>query len=247
MEVIMRSINILKKGLATAFGAAVLFTGAAMAQDSPRDEYEEWQSARREMLNEQREYQRNPSRDNYRGWQEAISDERREYMEYQRALNRYGRSWNPNMNDGYYNRNDGYYNRNVVVNNQRRGMYRIYTNGQYYNVDNRGYGILREAVNRGYQRGYQAGINDRRYGRYNYNSNNVYMNGTFGYNSGVARNQYQYYFQQGFQRGYQDGFYTRTQYGYRSGSSINILGSVLNTILNVAGAVNNDDDYDDYR
>ena len=233
----MRSLNILKKGFAGLFGAAVIFTGAAvvMAQDSPRDEYEEWQSARRELMNEQREYQRNPSRSNYRGWQDALRDERREYREYQIALQRSGRRWNPNMNDGYYNNN------RIVVNTNpyRSGMYRIYTNGQYYNVDNRGYSLLREAVNRGYQQGYRAGINDRRYGRYSYNNNSVYLSGTYGYNSYVARNQYQYYFQQGFQKGYEDGFYSRRTYG--TGTSI--LGSVLNTILNVAAAVDNDDDY----
>lgn len=238
----MRSLNILKKGFASLFGAAVILTGAAivMAQDSPRDEYEEWQSARRELINEQREYARNPSRSNLRGVRDAQRDERREYREYQIALSRYGRAWNPRMNDGYYN--DG---RTVVVGTSpyRSGMFRIYTNGQYYNVDNRGYSILRDAVNRGYQQGYNAGLRDRRYGGYNYYNNSMYMSGTYGYNSYVARNQYQYYFQQGFQRGYEDGFYARNRYGVRVGSSYNILGSVLNTILNVADAFDNDDDY----
>ena len=233
----MRSLDILKKGLLGAFGAAVLFTGAAMAQDSPRDEYEEWQSARRELVNEQREYQRNPSRSNYRGWQDALRDERREYREYQIALQRSGGRWNPNMNDGYYNNN-----RVVVRTNPYRqsGVYRINMGGQYYNIDNRGYSVLQQAVNRGYQQGYTAGVRDRRYGRYNYFGNSVYMSGTYGYSSAVARNQYQYYFQQGFQRGYEDGFYSRRQYG--TGTSI--LGSVLNTILNIA---TDRDDYYDYR
>ena len=236
----MRSLNILKKGFASLFGAAVIFTGAAvvMAQDSPRDEYEEWQSAVRELRNEQREYQRNPTRSNYRGWQDALRDERREYREYQIALSRYGRVWNPSMNDGFYN------NR-VVVNTNPYGtrMYRINMGGRYYNIDNRGYSVLQQAVNRGYQQGYNAGLRDRRYGRYNYFGDRVYMSGTYGYSSVVARNQYQYYFQQGFQRGYEDGFYARTRYGVRTGSGFNILGSVLNTILNVADAIDDDDDY----
>ena len=245
---IMRSINILKNGFASLFGAAVIFTGASivMAQDSPRDEWEEWQSARRELMNEQREYQRNPSRDNWRGLQDAIRDEQRERAEYQIALARYGGRWNPSSyNDGYYNNNrDGYYNNNRMVINtnpyRTSGTYRVYSNGQYYNVDNRGYNLLREAVNRGYQQGFRAGMRDRQFGRYNYHNDSMYMSGTFGYNSYVARNQYQYYFQQGFQRGYEDGFYGRTQYGYRTGSTTNILGGVLNTILNIANAVDND-------
>jgi len=241
-------MNVLKKGVTSLFGAMVVFAGVSivMAQDSPRDEYEEWQSARRELMNEQREYQRNPTRDNWRGLQDAIRDEQRERAEYQIALARSGGRWNPGMNtsvynNGYYNDgrvNGGYYNdgRVVVNTNPYRtgGMYRIYTNGQYYNVDSRGYNLLREAVNRGYQQGFRAGMRDRRFGRYSYNNDSIYMSGSFGYNSYVARNQYQYYFQQGFQRGYEDGYYGRTQYGYRTGSTANILGGVLNTILNIA-------------
>ena len=185
----MRSLNLIKRGLTSVFGAVVVLAGTAivMAQDSPRDEYEEWQSARRELQNEQREYRRNPTRDNYRGWQDALRDERREYREYQVALSRYGGRWNPNVNDRNYNNG-----RTVVVTNPNRGMYRINMNGQYYNVDNQGYNVLRQAVNSGYQQGYRAGIRDRRSGNYNYNNDSVYMSGTFGYNSYVARNQYQY-------------------------------------------------------
>jgi hypothetical protein len=241
----MRSLNILKKGLLTAFGAAMLFTGASyvMAQDSPRDEWEEWQSALRELRNEEMEYRRHPTRDNYRGWQDALRDERREYAEYQTALARRGGRYNAGYNDGRVYNDGRYYNdgRTVVVNTNpyRSGMFRIYMNGQYANVDSRGYSVLREAVNRGYQQGYRAGVRDRRYGMYNYQRDSLYMSGTFGYSSYVARNQYQYYFQQGFQKGYEDGFYSRRRYG--TGTSI--LGNVLNTILNVAATVDNDDDY----
>src|SRR5688500_3894340 len=104
----MRSLNILKKGLLGAFGTAVLFTGAAMAHESPRDEWEEWQSAVRELRNEEMEYRRNPTRSNYRGWQDALRDERREYREYQIALARNGGRMDGRFNAGY---NDGrFYN-----------------------------------------------------------------------------------------------------------------------------------------
>jgi hypothetical protein len=84
----MKFRNIYKKALisVTGFGAMLLIGGSAMAQDSPRDEYEEWQSAKREVANELREYRRNPTRDNYRGWQDAIRDEKRERAEYQIAV-----------------------------------------------------------------------------------------------------------------------------------------------------------------
>jgi hypothetical protein len=76
---------------------------------------------------------------------------------------------------------------------------------------------------------------DRRYGRgYNYYGNSIYSQGSYGYRSYVARDQYQYYFQQGFQRGYEDGYNNTSRYGYRSGSGNNILGNILGTILNLA-------------
>ena len=95
--------------------------------------------------------------------------------------------------------------------------------------------MLRSAVNRGYQQGYAEGQRDRRYGRGDDNDrdSSMYRSGTYGYQSYVARDQYQYYFQQGFQRGYEDGYNSTNRYGYRSGSSFNILGNVLNTILNL--------------
>ncbi len=117
----------------------------------------------------------------------------------------------------------------------QRNYYRVYRNGSYYQTDQRGANLLRQAVQQGYRQGYQVGMNDRRYGRNSgYYGSNVYRNGTYGYQSYVDRNQYQYYFQQGFQRGYADGFNSQTQYGYRSGNSMNILGAILNGILNIS-------------
>ena len=114
--------------------------------------------------------------------------------------------------------------------------YRVYRNGTYYQTDYRGAELLRQAVNRGYQQGYRQGQIDRQNRRSGgYYGSNTYRSGTYGYQSYVDRSQYQYYFQQGFQRGYQDGYSTRTQYGYRSGSggAMNILGSILGSILNI--------------
>ena len=113
-------------------------------------------------------------------------------------------------------------------------QYRVYTNGRYYNVDNRGAELLRQAVNRGYQEGFRAGQSDRGSRRgYNYQNQYGYRTGTYGYQSYVDSSQYRYYFQQGFQRGYEDGYNSRYQYGYRSNSGLNILGSILNSIFNV--------------
>lgn len=112
--------------------------------------------------------------------------------------------------------------------------YRVYRNGSYYETDHRGAELLRQAVNAGYQRGYRQGQIDSRYGRSGgYYGSDIYRSGSYGYRSYVDRNQYQYYFQQGFQRGYEDGYNSRLRYGYRSGSSYNILGAILNSILNI--------------
>lgn len=122
------------------------------------------------------------------------------------------------------------------------GRYRIYRNGRYYNTDNNGANMLRQAVNEGYRQGFAAGRSDYS-GRRNSNwsNNSVYRSGTYGYSSGVDRSQYQYYFQQGFQRGYQDGsnsqyqngYVGNYQYGYSDGGTLNVLGAILNDVLNI--------------
>ncbi len=94
--------------------------------------------------------------------------------------------------------------------------------------------MLRQAVNAGYQQGFRAGQTDRNSCRANnYNNNSVYRNGNYGYQSYVDSRQYHYYFQQGFQKGYQDGFNSRNQYGTNNNGSLNILGTILQGILNI--------------
>lgn len=122
------------------------------------------------------------------------------------------------------------------------GRYRVNRNGTWYNTDNRGADLLRQAVNEGYRQGFEAGRTDRNTRRHSsWTSSIGYRNGTYGYQSGVDRSQYQYYFRQGFQRGYQDGSNSRYQdgyigdyqYGRNDGGSLNILGTILNQILNI--------------
>lgn len=112
--------------------------------------------------------------------------------------------------------------------------YRVYRNGSYYQTDRRGADLLRQAVNAGYQQGFRAGQMDRRNRRANsYNNSLIYRNGNYGYQSYVDARQYQYYFRQGFERGYQDGFNSRYQYGTNNNGSLNILGTILQGILNI--------------
>jgi hypothetical protein len=122
----------------------------------------------------------------------------------------------------------------VVVRDQNAGRYRIYRNGAYYNTDNRGAELLRQAVNNGYRQGYEAGRMDRSNRRGSqWSRNEMYRTGEYGYDPYVDRGQYQYYFQQGFQKGYDDGYYTRNRYGTYNNGSASILGNILGTILNI--------------
>jgi flagellar biosynthesis/type III secretory pathway protein FliH len=124
-------------------------------------------------------------------------------------------------------------NRNNNNNNAGR-HYRVVRAGRTYTTDDRGAELLRQAVNEGYRQGFNAGQSDhssRR--RSNYQGNSTYRTGTYGYQSYVEKSQYQYYFQQGFQKGYDDGFNSRNRYGSNDGGSLNILGNILSSILNI--------------
>ena len=198
-----------------ALGAVLVVgaTGVVSAQNY-NEEYREWQEAQRRAQEEYRDYLRTRSRSDYRDWQQAQRMAQREYAEYRRTAR---------SNNRYMNRAGG------------SRFYRVYRNGSYYQTDYRGAELLRQAVNNGYQQGYRQGQLDARYGRgANYYGNNMYRTGTFGYQSYVARDQYQYYFQQGFQRGYEDGFNNQFRYGTRSNSGLSILGNILNGILNIS-------------
>ena len=204
------------------FSLALLAGAQSVSAQNTSEEYREWHRAQRQAQEEYQDYLRTRSRRDYRDWQQAQRIAQREYNEYQRVSRR--------GNTGYYN-NSGYYN-----NNRRAGFYRINRGGSYYEVDQRQYALLQQAVNAGYQQGYNAGVRDRRYGyggNY-YMNDRVYRTGTYGYQSYVNRDLYQYYFQQGFQRGYQDGVNNSFRYGSRTSTGLSILGNVLGTILQLA-------------
>jgi hypothetical protein len=214
----MKSIGI-KTGIITAAMGLITLAGAATLAHGQGREYRDLQRAQARVQQECR----------YNRWGRQSNDCLRAQAELQRAQMVY------QQRAGYgtpYYRNDRDYRYTTPT---TVGQYRIYRNGETYYVDNRGAELLRSAVNRGYQLGYQEGVNDRRYGRgYNYYENNMYRQGLYGYQSYVTQDMYQYYFQQGFQRGYEDGFNNTSRYGYRNGSTFSILGSVLGSILDLA-------------
>jgi hypothetical protein len=206
----------LKNAVIGSLLGTFIFLGAVVnaSAQNYNEEYREWQEAQRRAQEEYRDYLRTRSRSDYRDWQEAQRRAQQEYSEYRRTAG---------YNNRYTNRAGG------------SRWYRVYRDGNYYQTDYRGTELLRQAVNRGYQQGYRQGQLDARYNRGgNYYGNDMYRSGSYGYQTYVDRNQYQYYFQQGFERGYEDGFNNQYRYGYRSNNGLNILGTILNSILQVS-------------
>ena len=113
--------------------------------------------------------------------------------------------------------------------------YRYGYNGSYYQTNQYGANLLRQAVNLGYQEGIRAGRADREDGwRADYRDSFAYQDANYGYNGYyVSRADYNYYFRQGFQRGYQDGYGRQYQYGRYNNGSNSILETVLALILNL--------------
>ena len=113
--------------------------------------------------------------------------------------------------------------------------YRYSRGGSYYETNEYGANMLRQAINNGYSEGYFAGQADRedRWAS-DYRSSYAYQDANFGYD-GYYGNQadYNYYFREGFNRGYHDGYYSRTQYGQYSNGSRSILGVFLSQILSL--------------
>lgn len=111
--------------------------------------------------------------------------------------------------------------------------YRYIVSGTPRTTNQYGADVLRQAVNYGYQQGYQSGQADRQ-DRWaaNYRNSLAYQDANYGYTGQyVNQSDYNYYFRQGFRRGYDDGYYNRSQYGSFTNGTPSILGSLLSTIL----------------
>jgi flagellar biosynthesis/type III secretory pathway protein FliH len=207
----MRNLNNIKTLITGSVFGALVLVGAALGVNAqnPVEEQREWQRAQVRAQREEQECLRTRSPRECRQAANAARRAEQERMEYQQTLR------------SSYNRRDSGFGRN---------QFRVGN----YTVDQRGAELLRTAVRNGYSQGYRQGQMDRQYRRgFNYGDDSLYRSGTYGYQSYVARTQYQNYFQQGYQRGYEDGYNSTSRYGTRSGSGFNILGNVLNTILNI--------------
>jgi hypothetical protein len=112
--------------------------------------------------------------------------------------------------------------------------YRYNRGGRYYETNQYGAEMLRQAVNNGYEEGFRAGQADREdRWRFGYQDSYGYQDANYGYTGYyVDRDEYNYYFREGFKRGYEDGYNSRYQYGNYSNGKYSILGSILSGILN---------------
>jgi hypothetical protein len=111
--------------------------------------------------------------------------------------------------------------------------YRYSRGGHYYETNQYGVDLLRQAVNTGYQQGRLAGVADQQdHWPFDYRTSYAYLDANYGY-SGFYVDQYDYnnYFREGFRRGYDDGYYGRDQYGAYANGRTSILASVLGGIL----------------
>jgi hypothetical protein len=113
--------------------------------------------------------------------------------------------------------------------------YRYNRGGRFYETNQYGADMLRQAINFGYQEGYLAGQADRQdRWRSDYQDSYAYQDGNYGYDGySVDQADYNYYFRQGFQRGYGDGYNSRYQYGRYSGGKYTIQVGIMGTILNL--------------
>ena len=113
-------------------------------------------------------------------------------------------------------------------------IYRYNRGGRYYETNEYGAKMLRQAVNHGYEEGFRAGKADRddRW-RGNYKDSYAYRDANYGYSGYyIDRSDYNYYFREGFRRGYEDGYNSRYRYGRNSGGNYSMLDNVLSQILN---------------
>ena len=113
--------------------------------------------------------------------------------------------------------------------------YRYFRGDRYYETNQYGVDLLRQAVNYGYDEGLRTGLADRQ-DRWesNYRDSFAYRDANYGYGGFyVDRDDYNSYFREGFRRGYEDGYGDRSQYGRFTDGRGTILDAVLASILNV--------------
>jgi hypothetical protein len=112
-------------------------------------------------------------------------------------------------------------------------IYRYHRGGSYYEINQYGADILRQAVNYGYEEGFRTGQADREdRWRSSYQESYAYQDANYGYSGFyVYQDDYNYYFREGFRRGYEDGYRSRYHYGRYYDGRYSVLDNLLSEIL----------------
>jgi len=154
--------------------------------------------------------------------QQLAQQRRNSYLRYQNSY------WQRLRQDQMRLAQARYYDN--LVNN-----YRYSRGGSYYYTSQYGAQMLQDAVNNGYEEGFQAGQADRQDGwNFDYQNSYAYQDAAYGYDGYyVSMDEYSTYFREGFQRGYEDGYYGQYQYGQYNGGKYQVLGSILQGILSL--------------
>jgi hypothetical protein len=113
--------------------------------------------------------------------------------------------------------------------------YRYFRSGRYYEINQYGANLLRDAINYGYEQGFLAGRADKQdRWPFNYQNAYAYQDANYGYSGYyVLQDEYNYYFREGFRRGYEDGYRNSYRYGIYSNGKYTIIGAILGSILDL--------------
>lgn len=213
----MRTINLKKLAVGTALGLFTVTGGGLIANAQSARE------ARQEQKIERKEAKLERQRAKLAAERQSNWDRRNRQIVVTRQ-----------MGTGYYTLEP---NTTITV-----GRYRVNRDGRWYNTDNHGAELLRNAVSEGYRQGFTAGRSNMNSNqRISWTDSTIYRSGNMGYQNTVDRGQYQHYFRQGFQRGYQDGSNSKYdndyigsfQYGMYENGHPSILSTTLNEVLNI--------------
>ena len=149
----------------------------------------------------------------YRFQEDYLQRERQEQLRFENNRNR------------DYDRDPYYYTAPI---------YRYQRAGNYYEINQYGADVLRQAVNYGYGEGFRTGQADREDRWHSdYQDSYAYQDANFGYDGFyVDQADYNYYFREGFRRGYEDGYYRTSRYGRYENGNYNLLNTVLSLVLN---------------
>ena len=112
-------------------------------------------------------------------------------------------------------------------------IYRYRRGGNYYEINQYGADVLRQAVNYGYEEGFRTGRADREdRWRSSYQDSYAYQDANYGYSGYyVDQDDYNFYFREGFRRGYEDGYASRYHYGRYSDGRYSVLEIVVSRIF----------------